>query len=66
MITGVGEVSQGRAFIEGGRKYQQREDNYSDLIDELLFEEKPEPAQSISESLIADKKTQIKSELREV
>lgn len=40
--SGVGQLSEGRAYIEGGRQYQQRKDSYDDLIDELLFDDQPE------------------------
>ena len=58
--SGVGQLSEGRAYIEGGRQYQQRKDSYDDLIDELLFDEQPEQPPELRE-----KKTQIASELRE-
>ena len=32
---------EGSAYIEGGSRYQQRTDTYNDLIEELLWEEKP-------------------------
>ena len=32
---------EGSAYIEGGGRYQQRTDTYNDLIEELLWEEKP-------------------------
>lgn len=41
MATDVLPRREGSAYIEGGSRYQQRTDTYNDLIEELLWEEKP-------------------------
>lgn len=62
-------LKEGRAYIEGGSRYQQRQRNetYKDLIDALLIDTTgPDAANSSSqEASFEDKKSQIESELRQ-